>query len=196
MAKRILVEDSKFEFTAMIDVVFLLIIFFILMPAKEMDYRLEAHLPEKGSGETKLTPLKQDLSYQIKISAKNIGTDEVVTHVYFNQQPVCEFVTYSLKELDRIYNLPEKEKQAKLKAEYRRDEIQFHPVHSDEITRLMRRLENAIAGTLKGKKTQLIIDASPKVPFKVVMAILNATSGAGYENVSFRDPGQQIWLQN
>lgn len=196
MAKRIFAEDSKFDITAMIDVVFLLIIFFILMPAKEMDYRLEAHLPEKGKPETDPANPPLDLPLKIRITAEPIGSDEVVTHVFFNQQSVCEFVTYSLKELDRIYHLPKEQKRLKLKAEYRRDEVQFHPVHSDEIARLMRRLESAIAGSQQGKKTKLIIDASPEVPFKVVMAVLNATSGSGFENVSFRDPGQQIWLQN
>jgi biopolymer transport protein ExbD len=195
MAKRIFDEESKLDITAMIDVVFLLIIFFILMPAREMDYRLEAHLPEKSIDKNSPTP-KQDPTYQIKITTKNIGHDEVVTQVHFNQQPVCEFVTCSLQELDRIYQLPRVQKQARLKEEYRRDELQFHPVHSDEISRLMRRLEHAISGTLYGKKTKLVIDASPKVPFKVVMAILNATTGAGYENVNFRDPGQIIWNQN
>jgi biopolymer transport protein ExbD len=42
-------EKVAGNFTSMIDIVFLLLVFFLLLPFKETDFRLAAHLPKGGA---------------------------------------------------------------------------------------------------------------------------------------------------
>ncbi|PCJ60229.1 MAG: hypothetical protein COA79_08645 [Planctomycetota bacterium] len=55
LRKAFTLEESKGDMTTMIDVVFLLLIFFIVMPFKTPEARIEAHLP-KTSGPPIINP--------------------------------------------------------------------------------------------------------------------------------------------
>ena len=67
-------EEPVSTFTSMIDIVFLLLIFFILQPFKEPENRMEATLPQDGSGPSSSTeqPIK-DLVIAIEKSGSNSG---------------------------------------------------------------------------------------------------------------------------
>ena len=57
-------------------------------------------------------------------------------------------------------------------------------------------MEDAAVGSPDGKDTDVIIDASSNVPFKIILAILNAGAGAEFPNLKFAAPSQDIWKQN
>ncbi len=195
MAKEVDIEDVNLDMTSMIDVVFLLIIFFILMPPKEMEGQLQSYLPNNDSGKPPPTQEEPPPKFTISIVSNNVGAEEIKTSVAFNSRPVCEFVTYSLAALDSIYNLPKDQKAEKLAKEYKRDENQFDPKFSDDIRLLIKRMEDAAVGSPDGKETDVIIDASAKVPFKIILAVLNAGAGAEFPNLKFAAPSQDIWKQ-
>lgn len=195
MAKNEDDSDLKLDITSMIDVVFLLVIFFIMMPAKEMEKQLPSHLPQTTPSVNKIDPPERDIDYTVKLTSRSINDQEILTRVFFNQRPVCQFTTYSLKELNRIYELPEEEKNSILEREQKRDHEQFDPKLSPGIRLLISRMDHASHHAIKGKDTNIVIDATMDVPFKVVLAVLNAGTGAGYKNLSFSKPGQEIWSQ-
>lgn len=64
-------EDSKPSMTSMIDIVFLLLVFFILMPFKSIESKIENHLPKIGDGLSDSTI--QDLD-KIQIEIKRDGS--------------------------------------------------------------------------------------------------------------------------
>lgn len=52
-------EDSKYDMTSMIDIVFLLLVFFILMPFKSVESKIENHLPkDSGGSQTKVEDIE------------------------------------------------------------------------------------------------------------------------------------------
>jgi biopolymer transport protein ExbD len=61
--------DDTFSMTPMIDVSFLLIIFFILLPLKGLDFKLHAHLP-KGDG---ILETPQPPKETVRISVRKEG---------------------------------------------------------------------------------------------------------------------------
>jgi len=195
MSKKEKQEEVKLDLTSMIDVIFLLIIFFILMPSKEMEGQLEAYLPNDKVTDLTSPPPPQPTVYTINIQSKPHGESEILTEVQFNNRHVCEFTTYSIPALDKIYSLPKLEKQAKLKSELSRDKQQFSPKFSPGIRLLISRMEQATFGTQDGMDTDIIINASGAVPFKIVLAILNAGAGADFTNLKFAKPSPDIWKQ-
>lgn len=59
-------DDMASSFTSMIDIVFLLLIFFILQPFKEAEFKLEANLPQNGAPESKSDELpKVDIKVNV-----------------------------------------------------------------------------------------------------------------------------------
>jgi biopolymer transport protein ExbD len=195
MAKEVNLEEFSMDMTPMIDVVFLLIIFFILMPPKEMEGQLQSYLPNDSSAPPPPNQEQPPPKFTITISSKKINTEEIETNVSFNSRPVCQFVTYSLDALNKIYSLPNSEKSEKLDKEYKRDEGQFDPNFSSDIKLLIKRMEDAAIGSPDGNETDVIIDAAPNVPFKIILAILNAGAGADFPNLKFSAPSQDIWKQ-
>ena len=104
MAKDIDVEDVNLDMTSMIDVVFLLIIFFILMPPKEMEGQLQSYLPSSDSGKPPPNPEEPPPKFTITISSSKIKMKIFAPKCFFNNRPVCQFTTYSLTALDAIYS--------------------------------------------------------------------------------------------
>ena len=65
-------EEPASSFTSMIDIVFLLLIFFILQPFKEPENRLGADLPQDGSGPaSSLEPPIKPIQIQIEFNRRN-----------------------------------------------------------------------------------------------------------------------------
>lgn len=197
MAKEVDQEDVSLDMTSMIDVVFLLIIFFILMPPKEMEGQLQSYLPQEGQSNTPPNPDEvPPPKFNIALVATKVGNEEVSTQVNFNNRPVCSITSLSIPALDRIYALPDDEKQARLAKEAERDEKTLDPQISPDMRLLIQRMSDAAMGAPDGKKTDVIIDAASNVPFKVILAVLNAGAGAEFENIKFASPSQEIWKQN
>ena len=66
------VDDQVGDMTSMIDVVFLLLIFFILMPFKSPESRIESHLP-KDSGLSQAKSEEEPVDkIEIKIKSYNL----------------------------------------------------------------------------------------------------------------------------
>jgi len=199
MAKEVDQEEVNMDMTPMIDVVFLLIIFFILMPPKKMEGKLESYLPQTGSGAAS----EPDVKFYMVLRSVVQGED-VITTVKFNNKRVCEFTTLSIPALDAIYALQSgpgdtagrRAKEARLATEHVRDDNQFDPTTSEKVRILINKMVDAATGHEKGKEADVMIDASSNVPFKVVLSILNAGTGAGFNNLKFAAPDQKIWNPN
>lgn len=193
MAKKVDQEETNLDMTSMIDVVFLLIIFFILMPPKEMEGQLQSYLPQEGKSDSSSPPPEPKPKFNITLVASEKGSEEVATQVNFNNRPVCTITSLSIPALDKIYALPEAEKQARLAKEAKRDEQSLDPQVSPDMRLLIQRMSDAAMGAPDGKNTDVIIDAASNVPFKVILAVLNAGAGAEFENLKFASPSQAIW---
>jgi biopolymer transport protein ExbD len=194
MAKEVDVEEVNMDMTPMIDVVFLLIIFFILMPPKEMEGQLQSYLPSDGGPpkdqqEQEEPPPK----FNITITSEPSGDKEVVSSITFNQRFVCQITSLSIDELDRIYQLPDSQKNSILKKEGERDKKSLDPIGSQDMRLLISRMEDAALGAPDGKETDVMIDASSSVPFKIILAVLNAGAGAEFANMKFMSPTAEIW---
>jgi biopolymer transport protein ExbD len=195
MAKTVDQEETNLDMTSMIDVVFLLIIFFILMPPKEMEGQLQSYLPQDGAPSEPSEPEDPKPKFNIALLATKKGTDEVATQVIFNNRPVCTITSLSIEALDRIYALPASEKLARLNKEGERDKQSLDPQVSADMRLLIQRMSDAAMGAPDGKNTDVIIDAASNVPFKVILAVLNAGAGAEFESLKFASPSKEIWKQ-
>jgi biopolymer transport protein ExbD len=82
-------EEIKADITPMIDVVFLLIIFFILMPPKKIESKLESYVPKDNS---KVTGDFNKTMFFIEISSK-IKEQQNISTVKFNRRYICKFKT-------------------------------------------------------------------------------------------------------
>jgi biopolymer transport protein ExbD len=74
-------EEPTGSFTSMIDIVFLLLIFFLLLPFKETDYRLSAYLPKDVGGGSSAADIVPPIQFDIT------GSGDEVTYI-INDQPV------------------------------------------------------------------------------------------------------------
>ena len=195
MGRKVDVEETKQDMTSMIDVVFLLIIFFILMPPKQMEKQLQAYLPQDGApDQPQKDPPPPEPKFTILLTSEPKG-DEVSTSIILNNKPVCKIVSLSIESLDKIYAMDVEPKRLRLDQESKRDEKTLDPLKSADLHLLIARLVDASLGSAKGKETTVIIDAAYNVPFKVVLAVLNAGAGAGFKNINFAAPSMDIWKQ-
>ena len=193
MSRSTEIEDVSMDMTSMIDVVFLLIIFFILMPPKEMEGTLESYLPSAGGTPPPPTDDEPPVVFGMKLVSEKVGENEITTVVTFNNQVICDFTTLSIGELNKIYLLGSVEKKDRLKIEHDRDSKQFDPHTSDKVRKLITKMSEAADNAPDVKNTDIMIDASSNVPFKVVLAILNAGAGADFPNLKFAAPSMAIW---
>ena len=183
------VEELKMDLASMIDVVFLLIIFFIMIPPKELDALLKSNLGKEGD-QSVVTP-KTTEPFSIDLRARALPGGEMETTVFFNQEKMFTMRSLSMEALDRLYASPQSEELlADLAA---LDEKRLDPMLSEPFAKLMRAMENSAAGAQEGKKTKVILHAASNVPFKLVLAILNVGAGAEFDNLQFTKPSQEIW---
>lgn len=188
MAKEVDQEETKLDMTSMIDVVFLLIIFFILMPPKEMEGQLQSYLPQDGQSETP-PPKDEDPPPKFYIDMiSSVEGEEVKTAIKFNGAHITTLTSLSILALDVIYTLPTDQKNERLQKEMKRDEETLDPNVSPDMMALIKKMGDAAVGAPDGKDTDVIINATTNVPFKVILAILNAGAGADFKNLKFAAP--------
>ncbi|MBF0243969.1 MAG: biopolymer transporter ExbD [Planctomycetes bacterium] len=193
MPKECDVEEVRLDFTPMIDVVFLLIIFFILMPPKEMEGQLQSWLPREGGSSASPDPLDQPFNLSLRSRANN---EDIETEVFFNMKLVGVVRTLSLEALDKIYSDDKASKKQRLSQEYARDERELSPISPGTMQNLVKKMKLAAESAKEGVNTKVIIDVQPNVPFKVVLAVLNAGGGAQFSKLNFTAPPNSIWAQN
>jgi biopolymer transport protein ExbD len=179
-------QECELDMTPMIDVVFLLIIFFILMPPKDKDWIIDAYLPSDRDGVKK----SEDVKFFIRLKAQEVGQD-VKSKIYFNNIYICEFKTLSITTLNEMYDIHKKSNKPNdelLTRERERDKVQFDPIRSDGLRKLMLQMDDALLSYEVGKDVDVLIQSDGNVPFKVVMALLNAGKGGEYKNIKFAAP--------
>jgi biopolymer transport protein ExbD len=188
MARDIDQEETKLDMTSMIDVVFLLIIFFILMPPKEMEGQLQSYLPQDGQSDSP-PPKDEDPPPKFYIDmVSGLEGEEVKTAIKFNGALVTTITSLSIPALESVYALPSEQKRKKLELEMERDRSMLDPNSSADMVKLIKMMGDAAVGAPDGKDTDVIINATTNVPFKVVLAILNAGAGADFKNLKFAAP--------
>ncbi|MCK6461074.1 MAG: biopolymer transporter ExbD [Planctomycetes bacterium] len=90
--------DETFSLTPMIDMAFLLIIFFILLPMKGLDFKLQCYLP-KGDG---LMPIAVPPKETVKIRVRKEG-DALVYELGQHRAPEAEGLTPVIRALGKTY---------------------------------------------------------------------------------------------
>jgi biopolymer transport protein ExbD len=157
-AKRVcdeMASEFKMEMTPMIDMSFLLIIFFMCLPFKTLDGKLAAFLPtEKG-----INPIPVELPPEIKVSVHIVARKEVAGT--WNGKPVQKPTEFKYKFEGR----PETDNLADVGR------------WIDEGHKKAASAENVrVVGEIK---------AGHKVPTKYVVAVLNKFAEAGLTKVDF-----------
>lgn len=153
-------EQMETDLTPMIDVAFLIIIFFMCLPFKTLDGKLAAFLPtEKGLNPT---PEKPPELFFIKIHI--VGRKEK-ERVWGDPNGIQEKV---LMPTEVLYKFPDGETTDDIKA----------------VSGYIRKLKNE-AAKLPEAEVRGEIKANHKVPHKYIVAVLNKFAEAGLEKVDF-----------
>jgi biopolymer transport protein ExbD len=90
--------DETFSLTSMIDIAFLLIIFFILLPLKGLDFKLQCYLP-RGDG---FNPTAKPPKETVKIHVRKEG-DALVYALGQHRAPEAEGLAPVVRALGREY---------------------------------------------------------------------------------------------
>ncbi len=177
--KKVRPEEDKLSFTAMIDVVFLMIIFFILMPVKAKEPVIENKFPQQGNQPPPFQILPK-ARYVIQLKAEeNLVSSKVRVRVIFSGQELGSLDIFDSTVDDATLHMsPEQMKNY---------QNQFNPDLSPPINLCMIAIEKAVRGQNKND-FEMILDADPIVPFQAVLAMINATYGAGYKDLKLMQP--------
>ena len=174
-------EEAKADMTPMIDVVFLMIIFFICIEFKVLESKLDAFLPtDKGSQSTVVEPEEQ-LSIKIHVEAK--GTKKTVTGT-----SQAQWVPFT-PGVNPNTNRPLRFALTGHKVKW---EVGPKPIYTlqalkDELVRIA----NDPASQIPDKKTggqklmSCVIEAYPGAMYADVAATNDAANAAGFEEVNF-----------
>lgn len=153
-------EQMETDLTPMIDVAFLIIIFFMCLPFKTLDGKLQAFLPtEKGLNPT---PEKPPELFFIKIHI--VGREEK-ERVWGDPNGTQEKVLMPTKVM---YKLADGQTTEDISA----------------VSGYIRRLKNE-AAKLPEAEVRGEIKANHKIPHKFIVAVLNKFAEAGLEKVDF-----------
>lgn len=189
--KKVGLDDLKIDFTSMIDCTFLLIIFFLLMPMRELEGQLESYLPQEGRSDPTNEPPKTTFTLIMKSSKLN--DQELTTNVLFAGMSMGQFTTFTPEYLDHLYSLPMDQMRGKIMAEEKRDKEQFDPGQSKVLKGLLDSMDKATKNAEEARNTDILVDASSDVPFKVVLAVINAAAGEKFTKLKFVAPDGNIW---
>ncbi|MCK5941914.1 MAG: biopolymer transporter ExbD [Planctomycetes bacterium] len=166
-------EEAKADMTPMIDVVFLMIIFFICIEFKVLESKLDAFLPtDKGSQSTVVEPEEQ-LTIKIHVESKGVP----------------DYSKYGGKGLNPGTGRPNRFALVGHKVKW---EIGPKPVYTlqavkDELTRIA----NDPASQIPDKKTggrklmSCVIEAYPGTYYEDVAKTNDAANAAGFTEVNF-----------
>lgn len=166
-------EESKADMTPMIDVVFLMIIFFICIEFKVLESKLDAFLPtDKGSQNTVVEPEEQ-LSIKIHVEAK--GT--------------ADYDRYGGKGVNPNTGRPNRFQLIGHKVKW---EVGPKPIYTlaalrDELGRIATDPSSQIPDAKTGstKLMSCVIEAYPGAMYADVAATNDAANDAGFEEVNF-----------
>lgn len=190
--KKLQTDGVRIEFTALIDVVFLLLIFFMLIPIKEMEAKLETKVSgEKVDLEIK-DPLDPKVSFNIHLQSQ-IEKQGLITRVFFNGVELAQMLSPTQIEMDHLEEQGGVDWVAFKKQQYKSDKVQTDPDLSPGLRALAVAIGNAIEGSPEGRHTSVVIRTEPQVPFKWVMAVFNVGVGMELTQLSFEAPGDDIW---
>jgi biopolymer transport protein ExbD len=149
---------SELNMTPMIDVSFLLIIFFICLPMKMLEGKIQAFLPtDKG-----INPTKTEPPLEIKVSVHIVARKEVPG-------------AYGPKGSQVAVNMP---------TEFRYKIGNEETASLGKVLEYIKQAYAAVKDTPNAKITGEI-KAGHKVPHKYVIAVLNKFAEAGLEKVDF-----------
>ncbi|MCB9879737.1 MAG: biopolymer transporter ExbD [Planctomycetes bacterium] len=165
-------EEVKADMTPMIDVVFLMIIFFICIEFKVLESKLDAFLPtDKGSQNTVVEPQEQ---LSIKIHVQSAGTKD-----YGRDGPGINPNT-------------ERPNRFKLTGHLVKWEVGPKPLYSiQEVKKELERIASDPASQVPDKATggkklmSCVIEAYPGTYYKDVAETNDAANAAGFEEVNF-----------
>ncbi len=163
-------EDSELNMTPMIDIVFQLIIFFLLsLKFKDIDSRIDAALPHDRGMASIPTPAEDLDACKVKVFVRNLGTEQQRTVMRVGHLP-------------RTYALPTKW----------RGHLHESPVRVRDYQAVMAALRNSmqrqVQGVEPGKRKGEIVAPEPRggsVPHGDVMAIINEFLRLGVTDVVF-----------
>ncbi|MFK7739610.1 MAG: ExbD/TolR family protein [Planctomycetota bacterium] len=166
-------EEAKADMTPMIDVVFLMIIFFICIEFKVLESKLDAFLPtDKGSQATVVEPEEQ-LSIKIYIDRK--GTKK-----------------WERGGENQLNPLTERPYRFKLEGHRAKWEVGPKPCYSiDEVSKELKRIAALPSSMIPDKKTGgkkrmgVVIEAYPGTFYEDVAKTNDVASDAGFEEVNF-----------
>jgi biopolymer transport protein ExbD len=151
-------ENLELNLTPMIDMSFLLIIFFMCLPFKTLEGKLQAFLPtDKGINPTNAPP-----PIEIKVSVHIVARKEVPA-------------TYAPKLAPQSVNIP---------TEFKYKIGDRETADLKEVADYIKSAKRAAADT-QDTKVLGEIKAGHKVPHKYVIAVLNKFAEAGMEKVDF-----------
>lgn len=149
-------DEAKLELTPMIDVSFLILIFFMCLPFKTLEGKLQAFLPtDKG-----INPTPQEPPNEIKVQVHIVARKHTPTPWGINKSQTVEMPT------EVAYRMGTQET----------EDIKTVGKWIDEARRQAQGTEAVVKGEIK---------AAHKVPHKFVVAVLNKFSEAGLEKVDF-----------
>ena len=161
-------EKAELELTPMIDISFLILIFFMCLPFKTLEGKLAAFLPtDKG-----IVPIPQEPPNEIKVSVHIVARNEVAA-------------TWGPKGLEKDISKPTVFK-------YR-----FGDRETDDLKDVSKWIKDAHKAAEGVENTKVLgeIKAGHKVPHKYVVAVLNKFAESGMEKVDFygtRIPGKDL----
>lgn len=167
-------EEAKLDMTPMIDVVFLLIIFFLCIDFKTLEAKLPAYLPtDKGSQATPEEPVEQ-LSLRIVVDQKGEKRTRREGVPLINPETGRENAYMLIGHKVRY---------------------QLGPQWFDELSRVIEQLEKIKADPTKmvpdkknpGKKKLMavVIEPQPGATYGDVASAVDAVSAAGFEEINF-----------
>lgn len=161
-------EKAELQLTPMIDISFLIIIFFMCLPFKTLEGKLQAFLPtDKG-----INPIPQDPLNEIKVSVHIVARKEVTKQFGPGTDPARP-----KDEAAVIQNVA-----MPTQVKYR-----FGDRETDELKTVYSWIMEGKQAA-EGSENQKVlgeIKAAHKIPHKFVIAVLNKFSAAGLEKVDF-----------
>jgi len=154
-------DDAKLQLTPMIDVSFLILIFFMCLPFKTLEGKLQAFLPtDKG-----INPTPQEPPNEFKVSV----------HIVSREEKPRPWGMPNVSGVKPTVTMPTKVK------------FRFGQQETDDISDVGKWIKDAYKAT-EGTENVTVkgeIKAAHKVPHKFVVAVLNKFAEAGLEKVDF-----------
>jgi biopolymer transport protein ExbD len=172
MSKKSLIKEMQvplsMDMTPMIDMSFLLIIFFICLPMKALAAKVQAFLPtDKGINPTKVEP-----PLEIKVSVHIVAREEQAM-MYPPMPPQGQKDT-----------VPRRTEQVPTSFRYKLGNSEADTGSLSDVLDYIKKAHAAVKDTPNAKITGEI-KAGHKVPHKFVIAVLNKFAEAGMEKVDF-----------